>query len=462
MQVKGDVFLPSQTTNQLGSMSVGKLLAKLAAPAILAQLINALYNIVDRIYIGNMEEVGYLALTGVGLTFPIITLISAFAALIGIGGAPLMSISLGEKDEKRAHRILGNCVSVLLMMSVVLTVFFSLFKVPLLYLFGASDNTIGYADDYITIYLYGTVFVMIALGLNNFVNAQGFSRTSMLTVLIGAVCNIVLDPVFIFVFDLGVKGAAIATILSQALSAGWVLLFLCSKKATVRIRLQDLRLKGKTVLHIMSLGVSPFAMQSTESLVMIALNSQLQHYGNDYYVGAMTIISSLMQLLLMPVFGMMQGAQPIISYNYGAGQLDRVRRAFHLAFRSCLGYTTAMWILIMLFPKVFISIFNQQPELVETAVWALRVHMAMLFMLGIQNSCQQTFLALGQAKISLFLALLRKVLLLIPFSFLFPLFFGVKGIYFAEPIADFLASVTTGMMFLLYYKKHLKKTVPNS
>lgn len=438
-------------------MRVGKLLARLAAPAILAQLINALYNIVDRIYIGNMKDVGYLALTGVGLTFPIITLISAFAALIGIGGAPLMSISLGEKDEEQAHRILGNCVSALLIMSVILTVFFSVFKVPLLYLFGASDNTVGYADDYITIYLYGTVFVMISLGLNNFINAQGFSKIGMLTVLIGAVCNIVLDPVFIFWFGMGVQGAAAATILSQALSAGWVLLFLWGKKATVRIRLKNLKLRGKTVLHVMSLGVSPFVMQSTESLVMIALNSQLQHYGNDYYVGAMTIISSIMQLLMMPVSGLTQGAQPIVSYNYGAGQLDRVRKAFRLTLGSCLTYTTGMWVLIMLFPKVFISIFNQQPDLVDTAVWALRIHMAMMFMLGIQNSCQQTFLALGQAKISLFLALERKVILLIPLSILFPVFVGVRGIYFAEPIADFCASVTTGIMFFRFYRRFLKQ-----
>lgn len=444
-------------TNDLGCMSLGKLLLKLAVPAILAQVINALYNIVDRIYIGNMGDNGYLALTGIGLTFPIITFISAFSNLIGIGGAPLMSMSLGGKNVKKAQQILGSCIVAVLALSVILTVVFLILKRPFLYAFGASDATILYAEDYIEIYLIGTVFVMVSLGLNPFINAQGFSRTGMITVVIGAAANILLDPFFIFVLDLGVKGAAIATIISQGISAIWVLLFLFGKKATVKIQKQYLKLEFHLLKSIVSLGISPFIMTSTESLVMVVLNSQLQSYGNDYYVGAMTVISSIMQFVSMPISGLTQGAQPIISYNYGARQIDRVKGAFKLTLICCIGFNTIVWALIMLFPQFFISIFNNEASLLETAVWGIRIHMAMFFMLGIQNACQNTFVALGQAKISLFLALLRKVILLVPLSLILPLFWGVEGIFFAEPIADFFAAASTGTIFFLFYRKTLAK-----
>lgn len=444
-------------TNDLGTLSVRKLLLRLAAPAIAAQIINALYNIVDRIYIGNMEGVGYLALTGVGLTFPIITLIMAFSNLVGIGGTPLMSMALGQKDYKRAQKILCNCFTGLIAISIVLTVIFQIFKRPFLYAFGASDATIGYAEDYIGIYLFGTVFVMISMGLNSFINAQGFSKTGMATVLIGAVANIILDPIFIFALDMGVKGAALATIISQGISAAWVLKFLFGKKATIRLKLSLARIEWNVISKVMALGVSPFVMAATESLVMISLNSQLQKYGDDYFVGSMTIVSSIMQLMIMPSTGLTQGAQPIISYNFGAGNLDRVRKTFKLLLKCCMIFYITVWILLMLFPQLFISIFNRDPQLMDTAVWALRVHTSMIFAMGVQNSCQNTFIALGQAKISLFLALVRKVILLVPLAFILPLFFDVHGIFFAEPIADITAATITGIMFFFFYKKTLGK-----
>jgi putative MATE family efflux protein len=448
--------LASQT-NQLGTLDVKKLLIRLSVPAIVAQLINALYNIVDRIYIGNMKDIGHLAITGVGLTFPIIMLISAFASLIGMGGAPLLSMSLGEKNMKKAQKILGTCMVTLVILAVILTAVFWICKVPFLYAFGASDQTISYADDYISIYLCGTIFVMAALGLNNFINAQGFTKIGMITVIVGAVCNIILDPIFIFAFGLGVRGAAIATVISQAVSAIWVLCFLFGKKATVKVKWKFLRIDWRILGSILALGVSPFIMQSTESLVMIVLNSLLQYYGNDYYVGAMTIISSVSQLVMMPMTGLSQGAQPIISYNYGAEQLDRVRRAFHLLLRYCATYSTIIWLAFMIVPQAFVYIFNSDPKLVETAVPALRIQMGMIFAMGVQHACQNSFLSLGQAKISLLLALLRKIVLLIPLAFILPIFLGVDGIFYAQPVADILAASTTATCFGIFYHKHLKK-----
>ena len=444
-------------TNDLGTLPIKKLLLRLAAPAILAQLINVLYNIVDRIYIGNMQGIGHLALTGVGLTFPIITLISAFAAMIGMGGAPLMSMSLGEKNMVRAQKILSTCMAALIVLAVVLTAVFMIWKRPFLFAFGASGDTISYADEYISIYLLGSVFVMISLGLNSFITAQGFSKMGMLTVLIGAAANIVLDPIFIFVFQLGVRGAAIATVISQGISAAWVLLFLFGKKATVKLRRKTFQFEWKVLLSVVALGISPFIMQSTESLVMIVLNSQLQRYGNDYYVGAMTIISSVSQITMMPLMGLAQGAQPIISYNYGAGQLGRVRQGYRLLIRVCVIYATILWLSCMLIPQIFIRIFNSDPQLVSTAVPALRIQMGMIFAMGVQNSCQQSFLALGQAKISVFLALLRTVILLIPLALIFPLFMGVNGVFYAQPVADILAATSTAICFALFCKKHLHK-----
>lgn len=442
---------------RLGTEKIPKLLFSLAMPAVVAQLINVLYNIVDRIYIGHMENVGDIALTGVGVTFPIIMIISAFSAFVGMGGAPLASIRLGASDKKGAEKILGNSVIILLLLSVILTTFFMIFKVPILNSFGASAQTIGYADDYITIYLCGTLFVQLALGLNTFISAQGYAKTAMLSVLIGAVVNIVLDPVFIFVLDMGVKGAALATIISQCISAVWVVRFLYSKKSGIRIKKQNLKIEKKILLSIMALGVSPFIMQSTESLVTIVLNSGLQKYGNDIYVGSMTIITSVLQLIVMPMQGITQGAQPIISYNYGARNTQRVKDTFKLLLKVTLTYSILTCLTACVFPEFFVRLFNKKPELVQLTTEMMPVFLGGLWAYGAQSACQSTFLALGQAKVSVFLALLRKVVLLIPLALILPMIFGVEGIYYSEPIADIVASATTLTIFLCIYKKILHK-----
>lgn len=443
--------------NELGTGSIGKLMIKLAVPTIIAQLINAMYNIVDRMYIGHMEGVGDLALTGVGVTFPIIMLISAFSALIGMGGAPLASIEMGKGNLQRAQHILGNAFSVLLGLAVVLTGVFLLFKEPLLYMFGASQATIEYALPYISIYVAGTVFVMLSLGLNMFITTQGFAKTGMLTILIGALLNIVLDPIFIFVLNMGVQGAALATILSQAVSALWVLRFLMGEKTHLRIQKKYMRPQKTIMLPVLALGISPFIMQSTESLVMITLNSGLQRYGNDLYVGAMTIISSVMMVLNMPISGLAQGTQPIISYNYGAGNIERVKKTYKLLIFSTFTVSTLLCLTVELFPGFFVSIFNNRPELMEITVRSMRVYMAGMFMMGLQLGCQQSFMAMGQAKISLFLALLRKIVLLIPLAMVFPMFWGAPGIFIAEPVADIIASLITGLMFWRFTKKMFSK-----
>lgn len=447
----------SEQKADLGQGSVGKLLFQLALPAICAQVVNMLYNIVDRIYIGHIPGIGAAALTGVGVTFPIIMLISAFSALVGMGGAPLASIEMGKGDDDRAERILGNCFVTLLITSVVLTLFFLLTGERLLLLFGASEDTISYALGYLNIYVCGTIFVQIALGLNAFISSQGFARTSMYTVMIGAVINIVLDPIFIFVFDMGAQGAALATILSQAVSCVWVLVFLTGKRTKLKIRRRNLRIRAKVLLPVLALGVSPFIMQSTESLVSVSLNSSLQRYGGDLAVGAMTILASLMQMLNMPMMGLTQGAQPIIGFNYGAGKYDRVKKAFRLLLGSTVTYSTVFWLLIMLAPGMFISIFNRDPALLQISSWAARIYLGAVFMLGIQIACQQTFLAVGQAKISLFLALLRKIILLIPLIYILPMFLQDKvfAVFLAEPVADFLASASTALVFALNIKKIL-------
>lgn len=446
----------TQDTN-LGTEKIPKLLLKIALPAVVAQLINVLYNIIDRIYIGHMEGIGDVALTGVGVTFPIIMIISAFSAFVGMGGAPLASIRLGAQDKKGAEKILGNGVTVLLLLSISLTTFFMIFKVPVLYAFGASNNTIGYANDYITIYLCGTIFVQFALGLNAFISAQGFAKTAMLSVLIGAVTNIVLDPIFIFVFGMGVKGAALATIISQGISAVWVVKFLLSKKSGIRIRRANMVLNKRIILSIMALGISPFIMQSTESLVTIVLNSGLQKYGNDVYVGSMTIITSVLQLVVMPMQGITQGAQPILSYNYGAKNTQRVKDTFKLLIKVTLLYSVTACLIVCFFPQFFVHLFNKKPELVQVTTKMMPIFFAGVWAFGAQSACQTTFLALGQAKISLFLALLRKVILLIPLALILPLIFQVEGIYYAQPIADIIASFTTLTIFLSVYKKILKK-----
>lgn len=444
-------------TNDLGKGNISRLLISLAAPAIVAQLVNVLYNIVDRIFIGRMEN-GELAMAGVGVAFPILMLISAFSALIGMGGAPLCAIKMGEKNNDEAEKIMSNSFSMLLIIAVILTTGFLIFKEPILWAFGASEATIGYALDYLSIYVLGTIFVQIALGMNSYINTQGFAKIGMMTVVIGAVINIVLDPIFIFVFDLGVKGAALATVAGQMVSALWVLKFLFGKKSILKIRkkymVPDLKVVGST----MALGVSPFIMQSTESLVLISLNTRLSMFGGDIAVGAMTIMSSIMQIILMPLQGLAQGAQPIISYNYGAKQMDRVKKTFKLTLISCLSFTVIMCSLLMVFPKLFVSIFNNEPELVAITTWAIRIYFLGIFVFGAQIACQQTFLALGQAKISLFLALLRKVVLLVPLIYILPSFFQdkLKGVLMAEPIADVIATLTTVTCFMVFYKKKFK------
>ena len=444
-------------TNDLGKGNIGKLLISLAAPAIVAQLVNVLYNIVDRIFIGRMDN-GELAMAGVGVAFPILMLISAFSALIGMGGAPLCAIKMGEKNNDEAEKIMSNSFSMLLIIAVILTTGFLIFKEPILWAFGASEATIGYALDYLSIYVLGTIFVQIALGMNSYINTQGFAKIGMMTVVIGAVINIVLDPIFIFVFDLGVKGAALATVAGQMVSALWVLKFLFGKQSILKIRkkymVPDLKVVGAT----MALGVSPFIMQSTESLVLISLNTRLSMFGGDLAVGAMTIMSSIMQIVVMPLQGLAQGAQPIISYNYGAKQMDRVKKTFKLTLISCLSFTVIMCSLLMLFPNLFVSIFNNEPELVAITTWAIRIYFLGIFVFGAQIACQQTFLALGQAKISLFLALLRKVVLLVPLIYILPNLFQDKlmGVLVAEPIADIIATLTTVTCFMIFYKKKFR------
>ena len=445
--------------NALGTAPVGRLMVKLSIPAVVAQLINALYNIVDRMYIGHMEGVGDLALTGLGVSFPIIIFISALSALAGIGGGSRAAIRMGAGDTEGAEAILGGCTALLLVMAAGATALFQIFRDPLLLLFGASENTLPYASGYLEIYLWGTVSVLLSLGLNNFITTQGFATFSMLTVVIGAACNILLDPLFIFGLHMGVQGAALATILSQTVSAVWVLLFLVGKRTLLHLRVKHLRLKPSVLLPVVAIGVSPFIMQSTESLVSIAFNSSLLKYGGDPYVGAMTIASSVMQVSSMPLHGLAQGAQPIIGFNYGAGNLDRVKQAFRLLLFSCLIFTVSIWALVELFPQVFIALFNDKPELVEVAVRTLRVYFAGIFLFGVQSSCQQTFVALGEAKISLFLALLRKIILLIPLIFILPLLLSDKvfAVWLAEPVADILAATTTGCMFAYRFPRILRR-----
>ena len=443
--------------NRLGTENITRLMISLAIPSVLAQIVNVLYNIVDRIYIGRIPGVGAVALTGVGVTFPIITIISAFSGFASGGGAPLAAIALGQGDRKRAERILGNCVSMLLFFTVILMAFFFVFQKPLLYVFGASDNTIGYSSTYISIYLLGTVFVELAVGLNTFISAQGQARTAMFSVLIGAVVNIVLDPIFIFVFHMGVAGAAVATIISQALSAAWVLRFLCSEKSGIRLKKAGMKLDFSLIGQIMALGVSPFVMSATESAITIVMNHGLQVYGGDLYVGSMTILQSVLQLVFVPISGFTNGVQPIISYNFGAGKFDRVKmtikRMISITFLAAFVYV----VFAMLRPGLFARLFTTDEDLIALVKKVLPVYIAGMSVFGVQCGVQSSFLGLGQAKISLCIALLRKVILLIPLALILPRFFGVMGVYYAEPVADILSVLTASTLFLLNIRKILSK-----
>ncbi len=449
----------NQNKNQLAEGSVGKLLIKLSLPAIVAQLVNLLYNMVDRIYIGHIPGNGDLALTGLGLCFPILMIVTAFAQLIGAGGAPRVAIHMGKGENEDAEKILGSSVATLVLIALTITIALQIAAVPVLKLFGASDNTLPFALDYMRIYVVGTICVMMSLGLNPFITTQGFSKDAMKTVLIGAISNIILDPIFIFVLGMGVKGAALATIVSQAISAVWVLCFLTGKKTILRIRREYLKVDWNIMKPVMALGVSPFIMSATESAINVAFNMQLSRFGGDVAVGAMTILSSIMQLQMMPVQGVSQGAQPIMSFNYGAGNMDRVRKTYKLLLICCLSYTMIFWAAVQLFPQVFVGIFNKSPELLGTTTWALRIYMAVSGIFGIQMAVQQTFVSLGQAKISLFIACLRKIILLIPLIFILPAFMENKvfAVFLAEPVSDFISVSVATTLFLLNIKRILDK-----
>lgn len=443
-------------TEALGKEPVGRLLMRLAAPAVAAQVINLLYNLVDRMYIGRIPDVGRVALTGVGVCLPLIMIISAFAALIGMGAAPRASIFLGKGEKEKAEQTLGNSVSTLVILSIALTLVFFFFAEPMLLAFGASPETLPYALSYMRIYALGTLFVQMTLGLNTFISAQGFSRISMLTVMIGAVTNIVLDPILIFGFKMGVSGAAWATIVSQCLSMVWILHFLTGKKTTIRIKRHFLRIRPAILLPCLALGLSPFIMQATESLIAVCFNTSLQTYGGDIAVGAMTILTSVMQFAMLPMMGLSQGAQPIVSYNYGAGNAERVKTTVWYLLGISLAYSTLLWGAVQLYPAFFVQIFNNDPELLAFTVGALRAYMAVSFVFGAQIACQQTFIALGNAKSSLFLALLRKIILLIPLIYLMPMLLPsnqTMAVILAEPVADLLAVTTTVVLFIVQFRR---------
>lgn len=443
----------------LGKEPVGRLLVRLSIPAIAAQIINLLYNLVDRVYIGHIPEDGSLALTGVGVCMPIIMIVSAFAALVSNGSAPRASMSMGKGDNNTAEKILGNSFSLQIIISLLLTAALLAFGRPLLLAFGASENTIEYAFAYMNIYAVGTIFVQLTLGMNAFITAQGFAKTGMLSVLIGAVCNIVLDPLFIYAFKMGVRGAALATIISQAVSTVWILCFLTGKKTVIKIRKQNLRLKREIVLPGIALGLAPFIMQASESIIIICFNSSLLRYGGDVAVGAMTILSGVMQFSMLPMQGLGQGAQPITSYNFGAGNNGRVKKTFKLLLTSTLSYSLLLWVVIMAFPQAFAKIFSPDGELVEFTAWALRIYCASMGLFGAQIACQLTFTSIGRAKESIVVAVMRKFVLLIPFIYIIPHLVQnqVMGVYLAEPIADFISVIFTVILFSVQFKKALRE-----
>ena len=444
----------------LGTEPVGRLLFRLAVPTVTAQLINMMYNIVDRIYIGHIPEEGAMALTGVGVCMPLIMIVSAFAAFVAYGGAPRATIFMGKGEHDQAEKTLGNCFVIQIIISVLLTAALLLWNRDFLMAFGASANTVDYGVDYMNIYALGTIFVQLTLGMNAFITAQGFAKTGMLSVLIGAVTNIILDPVFIFGLHMGVRGAALATILSQAISCVWVLVFLLGKKTHLRIRVQNMRLEKTIVLPCLALGLSNFVMQSSESVISVCFNASLLQYGGDIAVGAMTILTSVMQFAMLPMQGLGQGAQPIISYNYGAGNVKRVKAAFRLLLKSSLLYSCLLWIFVMLFPQGFAAMFTSDGSLLSYTQMALRIYMGSMFLFGIQMACQMTFISLGNAKASILVAVMRKFILLLPLIYIMPHIFTAdkaRAVYMAEPVADFLAICFTSVLFYFQFKKALRQ-----
>ena len=449
---------------RLGTASLVPLIFSLALPTALAQLVNMLYNIVDRIYVGHIPGSGSLALAGLGVTYPIIVLITAFSNLIGMGGAPRASVAMGRGDYKTAEKILGNCITLLIVLSVVLSVVFTIYGEPVLRAFGASENTLPYAMAYLRIYLMGTIFVQFTLGMTPFITNQGFAKTSMATTCIGAVCNIILDPVFIYGFNMGVEGAAIATILSQAVSAVWVLIFFTGKRSVLRIRKENLIPAGRTLALVLSLGVSPFLMTATECVIQLAFNTGAATYGGDSAVAIMSILFSVAQIANLPVQGFCQGAQPVVGFNFGARKLERVRQAFKIMLAVSMGVTTVVVGAVELAPQLFLGLFSSDAELIALGTAPLRIYMLGFFFMGAQLACQQTFLGLGEAKISMFIALLRKVILLLPLSLVIPRVFGalglsqLVGLYVAEPVSDIISASTCTILFFAIEWKKLKST----
>ena len=443
----------------LGTAPIGKLLFRLAVPTVIAQLINMLYNIVDRIYIGHIPEVGDLALTGVGVCMPIIMVVSAFAALVSSGGAPRASIFMGKRDMESAEKTLGGCFGLQIVVSVILTAVLLIWNREFLLAFGASENTIEYATAYMSVYAIGTVFVQLTLGMNAFVTAQGFTKISMISVIVGAVANIILDPIFIYGLGMGVRGAALATVLSQSLSCAWVVAFLCGKKSVLRLKPKNFIPSPKIVLPCIALGSAAFIMQASESVISVCFNSSLLDYGGDIAVGAMTILTSVMQFAMLPLQGIAQGAQPISSYNYGAKNGARVKKTFRLLLISCLVYSITLWAAVMIFPKTFVSIFTPDAALIDFTANALRIYLGGMFLFGIQIACQMTFVSLGNAPSSVIVAVVRKFVLLLPLIYVVPQLVSdpTLGVYMAEPIADVIAVTFTAILFTFQFRKALKK-----
>lgn len=433
-------MITSGEMNDFSQGSVKRNILRLAGPMTLAQFINLLYNIIDRMYIGHLPENATLALTGLGLTFPILMLVTAFSNLFGMGGAPLFSIARGRQEDDRASDIMGTTFTMLLLSGILLTVIGLLIKEPLLYLFGASDQTFPYADQYLSIYLLGSTFVMFSLGMNNFINAQGFGRKGMLTVLIGAVLNILLDPLFIFVLHMGVRGAALATIVSQFFSALWVLRFLTGKEAVIRLKKSSLKVQFPLLKEIVALGTSGFVMSFTNSAVQIVCNATLQNFGGDIYVGVMTVINSIREVVSMPVQGITSASQPVLGYNYGAKEYQRVKEGIKFMSATCIIYTTVIWIILLLFPRPFIHIFNSSAQLLTLGVPSMTIYFFGFFMMSLQFSGQSTFVALGRSKNAVFFSLFRKVIIVIPLTLILPHIggLGVNGVFLAEPISNFI------------------------
>lgn len=448
------------TKNDFSKGSVAKNIWSLAVPMTVAQLVNVLYSVVDRIYIGHLPDASTEALTGIGLALPVITMITAFSNLFGMGGAPLCSIARGAGDVKRAEKIMGNSFTLLLMTGVILMAFCYLTMRSMLYLFGASDQTYPYAQAYLSVYLTGTLFVMISLGMNNFINAQGFGKMGMLTVLIGAVLNIVLDPVFIFGFHMGVYGAAAATVISQGVSAAYVFWFLRGNHVLFRLNKKDMRLEGKLIREITGLGLSGFVMSVTNGSVQIVCNAMLSRYGGDLYVGVMTVINSVREIITMPVNGLTNGAQPVIGFNYGAGEYERVKKAIRFMGTSCIVFTCAVWAVLFAVPQFFIHLFNSEPELLEAGVGAFRIYFFGIFLMALQFTGQSTFVALGKSKQAVFFSLLRKAIIVIPLTICLPMIggLGVNGVFLAEPVSNLIGGVACFVtMYVTVYRKLEKR-----